>query len=87
MKNYKYYIKVTDRNGHVIFDRKANSEKWLINLYRRNAYVGNGTGDMLSIYYTAEVETNIQNEIDYETYCTEKAKALRQQKKEELRKS
>lgn len=36
--NYKYHIKIENEYGQIIFDRKSNSAKQLIRLYKKAAY-------------------------------------------------
>ena len=33
--NYRYHIKIEDEYGQIIFDRKSNSAKHLIRLYKK----------------------------------------------------
>lgn len=47
--NYRYHIKIEDEYGQIIFDRKSNSAKHLIRLYKKAAY--SSTGSMYSEFY------------------------------------
>lgn len=47
--NNKYHIKIENEYGQIIFDRKSNSAKQLIRLYKKAAY--SSQGNMHSEYY------------------------------------
>lgn len=53
--NYKYYLKVTDQNGRVIFYHRSNNPLWLEKLYKKAAY---DYDNMFCDYYFGTEECN-----------------------------
>lgn len=65
MKVYKYFYKVIDENGHVIFDHKGNDAARLLKLAEKASH--DDSGAMFCDWYSGRVETNIPDaEVDEE---------------------
>lgn len=52
---YKYYLKVIDQNGRMIFNHRSNNPLYLEKLYKKAAY---DCGNMLAIYFFGTEECN-----------------------------
>ena len=57
MKEYKYYYKVTDENGNVIFDHKSNNADRLLKLADKARY--DDSGAEFCAWYFGTIDTNI----------------------------
>lgn len=62
MKSYKYFYKVIDENGSVIFDHKSNDAARLLKLAEKASH--DDSGAMFCAWYFGRVETNIPPEDD-----------------------
>lgn len=66
--NYKYHIKIENEHGQIIFDRKGNSAKRLIRVYKKAAY--SDQGNMYSEFYfgksLADVPADVELSAMYE---------------------
>ena len=62
MKEYKYYYKVTDENGNVIFDHKSNNADRLLKLADKAHY--DDSGAELCAWYFGTIDTNIPGDYD-----------------------
>lgn len=65
----KWYLKVIDQLGIVLFDHKSNSAKRLLALYRKEAFASDGS--LFADFYNATAKTNITDEIEYRVACGE----------------
>lgn len=70
MEKKKWYLKIIDQLGIVLFDHKSNSAKRLLALYRKDAFASDGS--LFANFYNATAETNITDEIEYRVACGEK---------------
>lgn len=62
MKEYKYYYKVIDENGNVIFDHKSNNADRLLKLAHKARY-GDDGAEFCSWYF-GTIDTNIPGDDD-----------------------
>lgn len=63
----KYFYKVTDQNGNVIFNHKSDYAYKLIKMADKASRGSDGA--IYINWYFAKVETNITNEIIYKVDC------------------
>lgn len=70
MKQYKYFYRVKDENGNVIFDHKSDYAYRLLNMARRASH--DSSGATYSAWYFGTVETNISDRVQYEVSCGRK---------------
>ena len=70
MKQYKYFFKVYDENGHLFFSHRSNFASQLLKLAKKSSY--DDSGEILFRWYCGRTEHNIPVEIQYRVYCGEK---------------
>lgn len=70
MSQKKYYLRVWDKHGNLIFDHKSNYIYRLCRLYNKAAY--DSAGNELAQYYLGKLKTNLPDWIKYAISDAEK---------------
>ncbi len=66
----KYFYRVTDKNGTVIFDHSSDYAYRLLKLADKESK--GSDGGVLSSWYFGKVETNIPDYVQYRVECGDK---------------
>ena len=61
MKQYKYFYKVTDENGQIIFNHRSDYAYRLLALANKESR--DSDGNMLAAWYFSKVEHNIPEDV------------------------
>lgn len=69
MKNYRYYLKATDKNGTIIFDHRSDSAVRLFKLYKKAST--SPSGKIFSAFFYASLDTNINARAWHMAMCGE----------------